>query len=52
MTAPNAYVIALGQEFTLRPHSCNPSLASIFIHIAPPQRAMNTAISSEAVQAQ
>ncbi|MCS6287408.1 MAG: hypothetical protein H8K10_00335 [Nitrospira sp.] len=52
MTPPNAYVIALGQEFTLRLHSFTPSLASIFIHITPPQKAMSAAISSEAVQPQ
>ncbi len=52
MTAPNACVIALGQEFTLRPHSFNPTLASTFIHMMPPQRAMSAANSNEAVQPQ
>ena len=40
------------QEFTLPLHSRSPSVASIFIHITPPQRAMSAATSSEAVQPQ
>jgi len=28
-------------------HSLNPSLASIFLHITPPQKAMNAATSNE-----
>ncbi len=52
MTAPSACVITLCQEFTLLLHSLNPSLASIFTHITPPQRAMSAAISNEAVHPQ
>lgn len=51
MTAPND-VIAPCQEFTLPLHARSPSVASIFIHITPPQRAMNAATSNDAVQPQ